>query len=204
MTLVAVTKTVSADIAACLPELGIRDLGESRPQELERKAAFLDVGVNWHMIGHLQRNKAEKVLPLACLTHSVDSVRLLQELDRAAAKQGRTCAVLLEVNVSGEQSKQGFIDTDVPRLVPALTELRHVHVRGLMTMAPFAQPEAARPTFARLRQLRDNMQRELEPPHILEHLSMGMSNDFEIAIEEGATFVRLGTVLFQGLAEVNP
>ena len=199
VTMVAVTKTVTAEIAGFLPTLGVHHLGENRPQELERKAASLDAAVKWHMIGHLQRNKVEHVTPLACLIHSVDSIRLLQALDRAAEKQGRTPAVFLEVNVSGEQSKQGFAPSQLPQFIPALAALRHVQVRGLMTMAAFAEPEASRPTFIRLRELRDFMRSELAPPQVLEHLSMGMSNDFEVAIEEGATFIRLGTVLFQGL-----
>jgi PLP dependent protein len=204
VTLVAVTKTVSAEIAGYLPMLGIRNLGENRPQELERKAALLDAGVNWHMIGHLQRNKVERVTPLACLIHSVDSARLLRELDRVAEKQGRTIAVFLEVNISGEPSKQGFAPSQLPGVVAVLAALGHLHVRGLMTMAAFAEPEASRPTFTRLRELRDYMGGELAPPHVLEHLSMGMSNDFEIAIEEGATFIRLGTALFEGLTAQEP
>jgi PLP dependent protein len=199
VTLVAVTKTVTTEIAGYLPTLGIHHLGENRPQELERKAALLEAGVNWHMIGHLQRNKVERVTPLASLIHSVDSVRLLRELERVSEKQGRTLAVFLEVNVSGESSKQGFAPPELPQLVPITKALRHVQVRGLMTIAAFAEPEAARPTFTRLRELRDYMRGELAPPHVLEHLSMGMSNDFEIAIEEGATFIRLGTVLFAGV-----
>jgi pyridoxal phosphate enzyme (YggS family) len=204
VTLVAVTKTVSTEVAGYLPMLGFHHLGENRPQELERKAASLDAGVNWHMIGHLQRNKVERVTPLACLIHSVDSAHLLRELDRVAEKQERTIPVFLEVNVSGEQSKQGFAPSQLPQLVSTLAALRHIHVRGLMTMAAFAEPDASRPTFARLRELRDYMGGELAPPHVLEHLSMGMSNDFEIAIEEGATFIRLGTVLFEGLTARGP
>jgi pyridoxal phosphate enzyme (YggS family) len=202
VTLVAVTKTVSADIAALLPELGVLDLGESRPQELWRKAAALPSPVRWHLVGHLQRNKIERTLPLVELIHSVDSLRLLAALEEAAARHGRPATVLLEVNVSREANKQGFAPEQVPTLAEAINRLGQVQVRGLMTMAALEDdPERCRPTFALLRQLRDQLRGALRPPHTLEHLSMGMSNDFEIAVEEGATLIRLGTILLGGLAE---
>ena len=195
VTLVAVTKKVSAELAALLPELGVFDLGENRPQELWRKTEVLPRVVRWHLIGHLQRNKIEKTLPLVEMIHAVDSVRLLQALEQEAAKQQKHVPVLLEVNASGEASKQGFDTSDLPGLVPIMSELKHVQIRGLMTMAALQEPEACRPTFIKLCQLRDQLRSQTL--HSIEHLSMGMSNDFEIAIEEGATFVRLGTVLFQ-------
>ncbi|HEV3121834.1 MAG TPA: YggS family pyridoxal phosphate-dependent enzyme, partial [Isosphaeraceae bacterium] len=201
ITLVAVTKTVSADVARCLPALGVHHLGENRPQELTRKAALLPAAVHWHLIGHLQRNKIDRTLPLVSCIHSVDSVRLLQALDQEAGKQGKGVAVLVEVNAGGEGSKQGFAPADVPALAPVLRALRNVEVKGLMTMAALQEPESCRPTFALLRGLRDRLRRALEPPHTVEHLSMGMSNDFEVAVEEGATFVRLGSVLFQGVTD---
>jgi pyridoxal phosphate enzyme (YggS family) len=200
VTLVAVTKTVPPEVAAELVLLGVTHLGESRPQELWRKAAALAPTVRWHLIGHLQRNKIEKTLPLVTLIHSVDSLRLLAALEQEAARLGRTVPVLLEVNASGEASKHGFAPAEVPGLAVHLAGLRHLQVRGLMTMAaPLDDPEACRPTFAALRGLRDRLRGELGPPHALEHLSMGMSNDFEVAVEEGATLVRLGSVLFEGL-----
>jgi pyridoxal phosphate enzyme (YggS family) len=198
VTLVAVTKTVSVQVAAVLPELGMLDLGENRPQELWRKAAVLPP-VRWHMIGHLQRNKIERTLPLVQCIHAVDSLRLLAALEEASA--ARPVDVLLEVNASGEASKQGFHPDELPGLAPTLAELRHVRMRGLMTMAAFEDdPERCRPAFVRLRTLRDQLQAALGMPR-LEHLSMGMSNDFEVAVEEGATLVRLGTVLFGDLPE---
>jgi pyridoxal phosphate enzyme (YggS family) len=200
VTLVAITKTISPDTAKLLPDLGVFDLGENRPQELWLKTGALPPTVRWHMVGHLQRNKVERTLPLVRMVHSVDSVRLLQALEEEAVKQARVLDVLLEVNASREASKHGFLPAEVPNLGPQIQAFQHVRVRGLMTMAaPEADPERCRPTFAELRQLRDQLRRQLGPPHELTQLSMGMSNDFEIAIEEGATLVRLGTVLFEGL-----
>ncbi len=198
--LVAVTKSVGPDVAALLPQLGVTDLGENRPQELWRKAAALPTTVHWHLIGHLQRNKVERTLPLVRLIHSVDSLRLLAALEQEAARQGRDVAVLLEVNASREASKHGFAPEDVPGLAPHLAGLRRVAVRGLMTMAaPEDDPERARPTFAALRRLRDDLRTALGAGHALDELSMGMTNDFEVAIEEGATLIRVGTLLFEGL-----
>jgi pyridoxal phosphate enzyme (YggS family) len=201
VTLVAVTKTVSTAVAALLPSLGVKDLGESRPQELWRKAAAV-VGARWHLVGHLQRNKVERTLPLVCRIHSVDSLRLLTAIEEACAGLARPepLPVLLEVNASGETGKHGFAPQEVPGLAAAVTQLRHVRVDGLMTMAAYEEdPQRCRPTFALLRELRDRLQRLLGGDHPLPHLSMGMSNDFEVAVEEGATVVRLGTVLFEGL-----
>jgi len=196
VTLVAVTKTVGPEIAALLPELGVYDLAENRPQELWRKAESLPKLVHWHLIGHLQRNKIERTLPLVHCIHSVDSLRLLSALE----EQGRPLDVLLEVNASREQAKQGFSPDEVPGLVPFLARLRQVHVRGLMAMAAYdLEPESCRPTFVLLRNLRDRLQSELGAGTCLDQLSMGMSNDFEVAVEEGATLVRLGTVLLGGL-----
>ena len=200
VTLVAVTKTVGPEVAADLVRLGVTHLGESRPQELWRKAAALLSSVHWHLIGHLQRNKIDRTLPLVEMIHSVDSARLLAALDEEAARQGRTLPVLLEVNASREVSKHGFAPDEVAGLAAQVAGLRHVQVRGLMTMAaPLDDPQQCRPTFAALRELRDRLRDPLGPPHTLEHLSMGMSNDFEVAVEEGATLVRLGSVLFEGL-----
>jgi len=196
--LVAVTKTVSVEIARQMVDAGVCELGESRPQELWKKAANLSAGVHWHLIGHLQRNKVEKTLPLVTMIHSVDSWRLLEALEQEALRCSQTIEVLLECNASGEAAKHGLAIADVPKLMPQLAQLRQVRVAGLMTMAALeAEPEICRPTFAALRRLRDQLRNDVPPPHRMEHLSMGMSNDFEVAIEEGATLIRLGTVLFQ-------
>jgi pyridoxal phosphate enzyme (YggS family) len=200
VTLIAVTKTVTPAIAAELHRLGPVHLGESRPQELWRKAAELPSSVRWHLIGHLQRNKIERTLPLVEMIHSVDSLRLLSALEEEAARQERSVSVLLEVNASGESAKHGFAPEEVPKLIGPIKALRRVRVCGLMTMAAYADdPQQCRPTFAALRTLRDRLRGELPPPHALDQLSMGMSNDFEVAVEEGATLVRLGTVLFEGV-----
>jgi pyridoxal phosphate enzyme (YggS family) len=197
--LVAVTKTVSAEVARLLPELGVFDLGENRPQELWRKAERLPDTVRWHLVGHLQRNKIDRTLPLVHRIHSVDSPRLLAALDES--KHGtRPIEVFLEVNCSGESSKNGFAPADIPNLASTLNALRNVRIVGLMTMAAFEDdPERCRPSFALLRQLRDELRRHAGEQHPLDELSMGMSNDFEVAIEEGSTAVRLGTLLFAGL-----
>jgi PLP dependent protein len=202
VTLVAVTKTVSVEIAALLPGLGVHDLGESRPQELWRKAAAVTDG-HWHLIGHLQRNKLERTLPLVQRIHSVDSLRLLDALEEACRQASRVLPALLEVNASREASKHGFAPEDLLGWAARLAEPKYVRIEGLMTMAAYEEdPERTRPTFAALRRLRDRLAAELGRP--LPHLSMGMSNDFEIAVEEGATLVRLGTVLFEGMGGASP
>jgi pyridoxal phosphate enzyme (YggS family) len=200
--LVAVTKTVSPAVAALLPGLGVADLGESRPQELWRKAAALPASVRWHLIGHLQRNKVERTLPLVTMVHSVDSPRLLDALEAEAGKRpGEPVSVLLEVNASREADKHGFAPEELPALAGRIATVTLLRVTGLMTMAAITgDPEQCRPTFAELRRLRDELNAELPPERRLTELSMGMSNDFEVAVEEGATLVRLGSVLFEGLA----
>lgn len=195
VTLVAVTKTVSARVAAAAAELGVADLGENRPQELWKKAADVPAA-RWHLIGHLQRNKIDRTIPLVALVHSVDSARLLEALDAFGRKRGEPVPVLLEVNCSREESKGGFRPEELPPLGETHPALAGVSVRGLMTMAAYHDdPEQCRPTFAELRHLRDRLREAtgLELPD----LSMGMSNDFEVAVEEGATFVRIGTTLFE-------
>jgi pyridoxal phosphate enzyme (YggS family) len=200
VTLVAVTKTISAAVAGALPELGVLDLAENRPQQLWQKAAALPSGVRWHLVGHLQRNKIERTLPLVHLLHSADSIRLLVALEAEATKRDRTVPVLLEVNASREANKHGFAPDELPALVPELQRLSRVRILGLMTMAAYVEdPEQCRATFAEVRRLRDLLRERLPAPHRVEQLSMGMSNDFEVAVEEGATFVRLGTVLFEGV-----
>lgn len=201
VTLVAVTKTVSVQVADLLPSLDLLDLGENRPQELWRKAPALPRSVRWHLIGHLQRNKVERTVPLVHLIHSVDSLRLLEALEQ----QGHPVEILLEVNASGEEAKHGFRPDEVPGLASVLNGLRQVRVRGLMTMAAHeSDSEQCRPTFSLLRRLRDRLQEAVGETNRLEHLSMGMSNDFEVAVEEGATLIRLGTLLLGDLPPGGP
>jgi len=197
--LVAVTKTVSPEVAASLVELGVIDLGESRPQELWKKAAAIN-GVRWHLIGHLQRNKIDQTLPQVHLIHSIDSLRLLTAIDESASRLGREVEALLEFNLSREPQKHGFTAGDLPAILTAISELSRVRVRGLMTMAALSEDaEHSRPVFRELRHLRDHVRVEVPQPHSLDQLSMGMSHDYEVAIEEGATLIRVGSALFEGL-----
>lgn len=199
--LVAVTKYVDADLTAALLEAGCPQLGESRPQQLWEKAdqpALRDA--SWHMIGHLQRNKVQRTVPLVDLIHSVDSKRLLKAIDGAAAETDRQSRVLLEVNTSGDEAKHGFTPEELKNLLPQLPEFSHVEVCGLMTMAAReGGPAVASQNFASLRELRDEVQDELPASTSLRELSMGMSHDFEEAIREGATLVRIGSLLFDGV-----
>jgi pyridoxal phosphate enzyme (YggS family) len=201
VTLVAVTKYLGAEIAATLVEAGCTELGESRPQELWSKAAALpDPAIHWHLIGHLQRNKIRRTLPLVSLVQSVDSPRLLTALDQEAAMLGRPVAVLLEVNISDDATKTGLPPNDLGPILEKAAELRHVSVRGLMGMASLTGGiTAAQRDFSRLRELRDRLATNAPAGVSLRELSMGMSDDFEVAIEEGATIVRIGSALFEGL-----
>ncbi len=197
--LVAVTKSADIRSIQALLTLGVRDLGESRPQKLCDRAAVLDRAVEWHLIGHLQRNKIRKVLPVASWIHSVDSLSLLGRLDEVAGEIGMRPKLLLEVNVSGEEAKGGFQPSELVDAWRTGIATSHVEIAGLMTMAPWTEsPEAARPVFSGLRVIRDQL-RAISSAAILPELSMGMSGDFEVAIEEGATLVRVGTSLFEGL-----
>jgi pyridoxal phosphate enzyme (YggS family) len=199
VTLVAVTKTVSPEIAGSMVELGVGDLGESRPQELWKKAAVVK-GAHWHLIGHLQRNKIEQTLPHIHLIHSIDSFRLLTAIDESADRLGRAVEALLEFNLSREPQKHGFTVDDLAAITTALRELKSIRIRGLMTMAALSDDaEHSRPVFRELRNLRDQMRDTVSQPHALDHLSMGMSQDYEVAIEEGATLIRVGSALFDGI-----
>lgn len=207
--LVGVTKTHPPDVVRAALAAGLHDVGENRVQEAEAKIMALAAErsrLTWHLIGHLQTNKAKKAAALFDMVHSVDSLRLAQALDRHAGEQGRRLPVLLQVNVSGEATKEGFDLADWQEQ-PAIFEqfvvevdrilaLPHLVVRGLMTIAPWGiDPEAARPTFRATRRLREQLARYLPAGEWVE-LSMGMTDDFEIAIEEGATIVRVGRAIF--------
>ncbi len=200
VSLVAVTKSVDARPARELVAAGCTNLGEGRPQELwSKQAALADLRIRWHLVGHLQRNKVERTLPMVSLIHSVDSLRLLQTIDGAAAAQNQPAAVLLEVNISGDAAKHGFSPAEMPERFGEAQKFTHVQIRGLMGMASLeGDATIARRDFQQLRALRDRL-RSLPGGAELEELSMGMSGDFEIAIEEGATIVRIGSALFDGV-----
>jgi hypothetical protein len=201
VTLVAVTKYVGAEATAALVEAGCHDLGESRPQELWSKAEPLSGSpVRWHLIGHLQRNKIRRTLPLVSLIHSVDSARLLAALDEAALALDLAANVLLEVNISLDRTKTGLPPDEVAGVLEQAGEFSHIAIRGLMGMATLeGGTAAARRDFARLRILRDELALNCPPNVSLAELSMGMSGDYETAIEEGATIVRVGSALFEGI-----
>jgi pyridoxal phosphate enzyme (YggS family) len=207
ITLVAVSKMQDLDTIHIAYELGLRHFGENRVGEAESKVGRLPDDIVWHMIGHIQSRKAKRVIPIFKLIHSVDSVKLARRLDRLAATEEAPLPALIEVNVSGEASKYGFSadrwnqDREQRQQLSAafdeIVELPHLQVQGLMTMAPIVQnPEEARPVFARLRSLRDDLATAF-PQADWHHLSMGMTDDFEVAIEEGATLVRVGRAIFE-------
>jgi pyridoxal phosphate enzyme (YggS family) len=206
VTLVAVTKSRPIEVLQAIYDMGVRTLGENRVEEAEGKIPLMPADISWHMIGHIQSRKAKRVVPLFDAVHSVDSVKLARRLDRLCGEQGRQLQVLLEFNVSGEQSKYGFAANRwredpsqwqaVCAAVHEIANLVHLDVQGLMTMAPIVkQPEDARPFFILLRNLRDQLASQFPTVH-WQHLSMGMTDDFEVAIEEGATMVRVGRAIF--------
>lgn len=194
--LVAVTKTVSVDLVQQAVACGLRYFGENYVQEALPKIRLLGGGLEWHFIGHLQRNKVKHVLGNFHLIHTVDRVSLAQEIDRRAQGTERIPA-LIQVNISGESTKSGIPPDGLINLLDAVIQLPHIQIHGLMTMPPFFDdPERARPYFQSLREWGERLKQHLSPPHALEELSMGMTGDFEAAIEEGATIVRIGTALF--------
>jgi pyridoxal phosphate enzyme (YggS family) len=199
--LIAVTKRSPPEWVRPLVACGACDLGENYPQELWRKAELLaDLGgsIRWHLIGHLQTNKVKKTLPFVRMIHSVDSLKLLRMLDQAVLDSADPPRVCLQVNTSAEESKHGWTPDQVLRDAGAIAACRTIPVVGLMTMAAWGTTaETARPSFIRLRELRDLLRQKTGLA--LGELSMGMSGDFEAAIEEGATLVRIGSALFEGL-----
>ena len=193
--LVAVTKTHPADIVREAVEAGHLLFGESRVQEAKIKIPLLPVRCRWHFIGHLQKNKIRQALPLFEMIHSVDSAELAREVDRTAAELGLFPRALLQLNVAGEASKFGFAPSALRDVLEELLELPRLQIEGLMTIPPLAEdPEASRPFFQQLRELRDEFVETHGTP--LPELSMGMSCDFPVAIQEGATLVRVGTAIF--------
>jgi len=194
--LVAASKTVDVDRIRSAAEAGIAIFGENYVQEAMRKREAIEHPVSWHFIGHLQKNKAKYAVELFDMIHSIDSVALAEELNKRTSRVDRNLEVLVEVNLSGETTKSGVNEEDVMPLVRGIKGLPHLVFRGLMTMPPlFDDPEQSRPYFIRLRRLADQIVSEELHTGPLE-LSMGMSNDFLVAVEEGATLVRVGTAIF--------
>jgi PLP dependent protein len=195
--LLAVTKTIPTEYIIKAIDAGITMLGENYVQEAKEKITVLGQRAQWHMIGHLQTNKAKYAVNLFDYIHSVDRIELAQELDKRAGLIGRKINILIEVNISGEKTKNGIPATTAIDLIKVTSKLENLSVRGLMTMAPYSNnPENARPYFSALRNLRDNISRQQIPGIQMEELSMGMTDDFEVAIEEGATIVRIGRAIF--------
>ncbi len=217
VTLVAVTKYVGVDVIRQLVDLGQADIAESRVQELTKRAAMLREGSirqrglslaeeppqpRWHMVGHLQRNKIRMLLPWVQMIHSVDSLRLAEDLDAEADRQERQVPILMQVNVSDERSKFGVAVGAAIHLAEQIVTLKRLSLIGLMTMAPFVEDERwVRNCFARLRELLEELRHERFGGPQMRHLSMGMSHDFESAIAEGATMVRIGSALFEGIEQ---
>lgn len=216
--MVAVTKNATPDQIRLLVEMGHRDLGENRVQQLAQRVPQIEEflsrkrvlagasskpaqeavqQVRWHMIGHLQRNKVKQVVPLVNLIHSVDSLRLAEELHQFAARTDRVVDILIQVNASGESTKSGVVPPAVIHLAEQIDTMVHLRLRGLMTMAPYSEnPEDARPTFARTAEIFHELCSSKVGGSDCNILSMGMSGDFEVAIEEGANLVRIGRALF--------
>ena len=192
--LVAVSKTVDAARIREAIEAGASILGENYVQEAQKKIEELGRPVSWHFIGHLQTNKAKYAVRLFDVIHSLDNLPLAEELDRRAGQASNTLKVMIEVNISGEATKFGTDEEKVLNLSRKILDLPHLSLEGLMTMPPyFDSPEMSRPYYVRLRELKERIIREGIP---MKELSMGMSNDFDIAVEEGATYVRVGTAIF--------
>jgi len=203
ITLIAVSKTFDPHTVQQAVDAGARDLGENRIQEALSKVGHVNGGVRWHLIGHLQSNKARQAIETFEVIHTIDSVQLVERLDRIAGELNRRPDVLVQVDLAHEPTKSGADERGLPAVIETLDAARHLNFRGLMTLPPFFEtPEQTRPFFRRLRELIESLNRNRESGRQLKELSMGMSNDFEVAIEEGATMVRVGTAIF-GNREVN-
>ena len=196
--LIAVSKTFPVEAIRAAIAAGQRDFGENRVQDaIPKIEAIADAGVRWHLIGHLQSNKARKVARPFDVIQSVDSIDLLRRIDAAADEARRHPELLVQVDLAGEATKHGASEPEVRPMLDLAGELRAARLVGLMVLPPwFDDPEAARPYFRRLRELRDRLLQEGRPPAHLAELSMGMSHDFEVAVSEGATMVRVGTAIF--------
>ena len=197
VTLIAVIKTKPVSMIEELLPGGTRDFGENKVQELVDKYEVLPKDIHWHLIGHLQRNKVKYVVDKACLIHSVDSMRLAETISEEGVKKGVTVPVLIEVNVAGEESKFGVTLEETEGLVREIAKLPSIQIKGLMTIAPYVEdPEENRVHFSRLNQLSVDIKNKNIDNVSMDVLSMGMTGDYQVAIEEGATMVRVGTGIF--------
>lgn len=197
VTLIAVSKTKPASMIEEIYSYGQRDFGENKVQELTKKYDVLPADIRWHLIGHLQRNKVKYIVDKACLIHSVDSLRLAQAIQEQAEKKGVTVPVLIEVNVAGEESKFGVSVEEAPALAEEIAKLGNLSLQGLMTIAPYVpDPEDNRDIFRQLKKLSVDIAAKNIDNVTMNILSMGMTNDYEVAVEEGATLVRVGTGIF--------
>ncbi len=195
--LVAVSKTKPVSMLQEAYDAGQRAFGENKVQEILEKQPVLPVDIKWHMIGHLQRNKVRQVIDKACLIHSVDSMRLAACIEEEAARKGLVVPVLLEVNVAEEDTKYGFHTAELFSVVDEILRFSHLELRGLMTIAPFvANPEQNRGIFRQLKKISIDIAEKNNNNNIMETLSMGMTGDYQVAIQEGATIVRVGTGIF--------
>jgi pyridoxal phosphate enzyme (YggS family) len=202
--IIAVSKGRTAEQVLEAAEAGIGDIGENRVQEAGLKyhavgATPYAVGVKWHMVGHLQTNKVKDAVTIFNLIHSVDSLRLAQEISRQAGRINKVQDILVEVKTSPEATKFGLKPDEITEVIEKMSELKNINVKGLMTIAPMADdPENARPYFRQLRELRDKINAIRNTQYAIRELSMGMTDDFEAAIEEGSTMVRIGRAIFEG------
>lgn len=195
--LICVTKTKPVSLLEEAYRAGERAFGENRVQEIVDKFPSLPGDINWHMIGHLQKNKVKYLMDRAVMIHSVDSVDLARVISREAVKAGRVMPVLIEVNVAGEETKFGVSPAETEDLIREIADLPGIRIRGLMTIAPYTEdPEKSRPFFRQLRELSVDIKNKSIDNVSMDHLSMGMTGDYEIAIEEGATMIRVGTGIF--------
>lgn len=197
VTLIAVSKTKPVETLKEAYDLGVRVFGENKVQELTDKYEALPKDIQWHMIGHLQRNKVKYIIDKVALIHSVDSIRLAETIEKEAAKHNITANILIEVNVAKEESKFGLMPEELDELIDKIKDFNHIQVKGLMTIAPFVEnPETNREIFRSLRKLSVDISNKNVDNVNVSILSMGMTNDYTVAVEEGATMVRVGTGIF--------
>ncbi|TYQ15777.1 UNVERIFIED_CONTAM: hypothetical protein Cloal_2267 [Acetivibrio alkalicellulosi] len=197
ITIVAVTKTIEPDKIMAIIDLGLIELGENRVQELAKKYDIINRKCNWHHIGNLQTNKVKYIVDKVKLIHSVDRIELAQEIQKKAEKYGRIIDILIQVNVSLEETKSGVFEENLIELINKISVFENIKIKGLMTLAPYDEnPEKVRDVFRKLRNLSIDIEQKNLDNVSMEFLSMGMSNDYEVAIEEGANIVRIGTALF--------